>query len=53
LPFSNSVWAIAIFAFGFGVNFDLWGAIWNAALQREVPKESLSRVIQLLMERVV
>jgi hypothetical protein len=41
---SNSVWVIAIFAFAFGVNFDLWGAIWNTALQREVPKESLSRV---------
>ncbi len=44
LAFSNSVWLIAIFAFFFGVNFDLWGAIWSTALQREVPKESLSRV---------
>ena len=44
LAFSNSVWIIAIFAFFFGVNFDLWGAIWSTALQREVPKESLSRV---------
>jgi len=44
LAFSNSVIVIAIFAFFFGVNFDLWGAIWTSALQREVPKESLSRV---------
>ena len=44
LAFSNSVWLIAIFAFFFGVNFDLWGAIWSTALQKEVPKESLSRV---------
>jgi predicted MFS family arabinose efflux permease len=44
LAFSNSVWIIAIFAFFFGVNFDLWGAIWSTSLQREVPKESLSRV---------
>jgi MFS family permease len=44
LATSNSVWVIAIFAFAFGVNFDLWGAIWSTALQREVPKESLSRV---------
>jgi MFS family permease len=44
LAFSNSVWIIALFAFFFGVNFDLWGAIWSTSLQREVPKESLSRV---------
>jgi MFS family permease len=44
LATSNSVWVIAIFAFFFGMNFDLWGAIWSTALQREVPKESLSRV---------
>lgn len=44
LAFSNTVWVIAIFAFFFGVNFDLWGAIWSTALQREVSKESLSRV---------
>ena len=44
LAFSNSVWVIAIFAFFFGINFDLWGAIWSTSLQREVPKESLSRV---------
>ena len=44
LAFSNSVLVIAIFAFLFGVNFDLWGAIWSTALQKEVPKESLSRV---------
>lgn len=44
LAFSNSVWIIALFAFFFGINFDLWGAIWSTSLQREVPKESLSRV---------
>ena len=44
LALSNSVIVIASFAFLFGVNFDLWGAIWSTALQREVPKESLSRV---------
>jgi len=44
LAFSNSVWIIAVFAFFFGINFDLWGAIWSTSLQREVPKESLSRV---------
>lgn len=44
LATSNSVLVIALFAFFFGINFDLWGAIWSTALQREVPKESLSRV---------
>lgn len=44
MAFSNAVWVIAIFAFFFGINFDLWGAIWTTALQKEVPKESLSRV---------
>ena len=44
LAFSNSVWIIALFAFFFGINFDLWGAIWSTSLQREVPKESLSLV---------
>ncbi len=44
LAWSNSLWVIAFFAFCFGINFDMWGAIWSTALQREVPKESLSRV---------
>ena len=31
-------------AFLFGITLDLWGTLWNTALQRKVPRESLSRV---------
>ena len=39
-----SIALISFFAFLWGVTLDLWGAIWGTALQREVPKEALSRV---------
>jgi hypothetical protein len=38
------VWVIAGAAFFWGLSLDLWGAIWTTALQREVPREALSRV---------
>ena len=31
-------------AFLFGITLDLWGTLWNTALQRQVPRDSLSRV---------
>ena len=40
-------WQLAVFALGaffVGVMLDLWGAIWGTALQKEVPREALSRV---------
>ena len=39
-----SIVAISFFAFLWGISLDLWGAIWSTALQREVPKDALSRV---------
>lgn len=39
-----SVWTIALGGFAVGVMLDLWGAIWGTALQKEVPREALSRV---------
>ena len=39
-----SIPLISFFAFLWGISLDLWGAIWGTALQREVPKEALSRV---------
>ena len=38
------LWMIAACAFVWGVSLDLWGAIWTTALQKEVPRDSLSRV---------
>jgi predicted MFS family arabinose efflux permease len=38
------LWMIAVCAFFWGVTLDLWGAIWTTALQKEVPRDSLSRV---------
>ena len=38
------LWVIAICAFLWGITLDLWGAIWTTALQKEVPRDSLSRV---------
>ncbi len=38
------LWMIAICAFVWGITLDLWGAIWTTALQKEVPRDSLSRV---------
>jgi hypothetical protein len=35
---------IAFCAFLFGITLDLWGTLWSTALQRKVPRESLSRV---------
>jgi hypothetical protein len=35
---------IAFGAFLFGITLDLWGTIWSTALQRKVPRDSLSRV---------
>jgi predicted MFS family arabinose efflux permease len=38
------LWMIAACAFVWGISLDLWGAIWTTALQKEVPRDSLSRV---------
>jgi len=39
-----SIWIIAASAFIWGICIDLWGALWNTAMQKEVPEEFLSRV---------
>ncbi|MFI7634942.1 MFS transporter [Nonomuraea sp. NPDC049400] len=38
------LWAIVIGAFVLGVCFDVFGVLWQTTMQREVPRESLSRV---------
>lgn len=38
------LWVIALAAFLTGVMLDLWGSIWSTCMQREVPREALSRV---------
>jgi MFS family permease len=40
----QSLLMIAFGAFLFGVTLDLWGTLWSTALQRKVPRDSLSRV---------
>jgi len=40
----QSLLVIAFGAFLFGITLDLWGTLWNTALQREVPRDVLSRV---------
>jgi len=40
----QSLALIAFGAFLFGISLDLWGTLWTTALQRKVPKDSLSRV---------
>jgi len=40
----QSLLMIAFGAFLFGITFDLWGTLWYTALQRKVPRDSLSRV---------
>jgi MFS family permease len=40
----QSLFVIAFGAFLFGITLDLWGTLWNTALQRKVPRDSLSRV---------
>ena len=40
----QSLALIAVGAFLFGITLDLWGTIWSTALQRKVPRDSLSRV---------
>jgi MFS family permease len=40
----QSLLIIAFGAFLFGITLDLWGTLWNTALQRQVPRDSLSRV---------
>ena len=40
----RSLTFIAFCAFLWGITLDLWGTIWSTALQRLVPRESLSRV---------
>ncbi len=39
-----SLQLIAFCAFLWGISLDLWGSIWTTALQRLVPRDSLSRV---------
>lgn len=38
------LWVLAVAAFGVGVCYDVFGVLWETALQREVPAEALSRV---------
>jgi len=40
----QSLLVIAFGAFLFGITLDLWGTLWNTALQRKVPRDALSRV---------
>jgi MFS family permease len=40
----QSLSVIAVGAFLFGITLDLWGTLWSTALQRKVPRDSLSRV---------
>jgi predicted membrane-bound spermidine synthase len=40
----QSLVVIAFGAFLFGITLDLWGTLWNTAIQRKVPREALSRV---------
>lgn len=40
----QSLLMIAFGAFLFGITLDLWGTLWSTALQRMVPRDSLSRV---------
>jgi MFS family permease len=40
----QSLLIIAFGAFLFGITLDLWGTLWNTALQRKVPRDVLSRV---------
>ena len=40
----QSLLVIAFGAFLFGITLDLWGTLWATALQRKVPRDSLSRV---------
>ena len=40
----QSLLVIAFGAFLFGITIDLWGTLWNTALQRKVPRDVLSRV---------
>jgi MFS family permease len=38
------IWVIAFAAFCWGIVLDLWSSIWPTALQRTVPRETLSRI---------
>jgi len=40
----QSLVVIMVGAFLFGITLDLWGTLWSTALQRKVPRDSLSRV---------
>ena len=40
----QSLLLIAFGAFLFGITLDLWGTLWSTAVQRKVPRDSLSRV---------
>jgi len=40
----QSLLMVAFGAFLFGITLDLWGTLWSTALQRKVPRDSLSRV---------
>jgi hypothetical protein len=40
----QSLALIALGAFLFGITLDLWGTLWSTALQKKVPRDSLSRV---------
>jgi hypothetical protein len=40
----QSLALIAFGAFLFGITLDLWGTLWSTAIQKKVPRDSLSRV---------
>jgi len=40
----QSLLMVAFGAFLFGITLDLWGTLWSTAVQRQVPRDSLSRV---------
>src|SRR5207245_4386525 len=44
LAFGLPIWLVALSALAIGVCFDIFGVLWDTALQMHVPKESLSRV---------
>ncbi len=40
----QSLWFIALCALLWGICLDLWSSLWSTAMQREVPREALSRI---------
>lgn len=44
LAFGLPIWLVAISALLIGVSLDIFGVLWDTALQRHIPQRSLSRV---------